>query len=462
MRSLWLQEALAGEQDASVLEGDLKVDVCVVGGGYTGLWTALRIKELEPSLDVAVVEGDVCGGGASGRNGGFVLSWWAKFLKLKALVGADEARRLAQASADGVFAIGQFAAEHGIDAHYRADGWLWAATNRTQVGAWEETVRKLDQHGLRPFELLEPAEVRRRAGSAAHLAGVFERSAATVQPALLARGLRRAALGRGVRIFEHSPMQRLERSRPVRVHTPRGMVTAAQVVLALNAWAAGIPELRRLLLVVGSNVIATERCPERLAEMGWHNGMSISDSRLLVLYYRNTPDGRIVLGKGGSRQLAFGGRIGAHFEGPAAEAAAVTGHLHRLYPPMASVPIVSTWTGPVARTLSGVPIFGRLGGRPDLVYGAGYSGNGVGPAYIGGRILASLALGRVDEWSSCGLVRDRDGHFPPEPFRYYGGLMVRAAVARKERLEDAGRRPDWLTRVLAAQAPSGLVPLRKP
>ena len=142
LRSLWLDEALAGEEDAPRLEGEERTDVCIVGGGYTGLWTALRIKELDPAVDVALVEADVCGGGPSGRNGGFVLSWWAKFAKLEHLCGAEEAVRLARASADAVAAIGEFCREHGIDAHYRHDGWLWAATSAAQAGAWDADRRR--------------------------------------------------------------------------------------------------------------------------------------------------------------------------------------------------------------------------------------------------------------------------------------------------------------------------------
>src|SRR2546421_12965550 len=124
VRSLWLQAALAeAETTAPRLQGDVRADACIVGGGYTGMWTALRLKEQDPALDVALVEADVCGGGASGRNGGFVLSLWAKFGTLKKVCGAEEAVRLALASAQGVDEIGAFCREHGIDAHYRPDGW---------------------------------------------------------------------------------------------------------------------------------------------------------------------------------------------------------------------------------------------------------------------------------------------------------------------------------------------------
>src|SRR5437870_388161 len=207
VRSLWLQEALAEDgTNAPRLQGDVRADACIVGGGYTGMWTALRLKEQDPSLDVALVEADVCGGGASGRNGGFVLTWWAKFGTLKKVCGGEEAVRLAAASADAVDGIGAFCAANGIDAHYRRDGWLWAATSEAQLGAWEETIATIAHYGEDPFERLEPGEAARRAGETTHLGGVYEPTAATVQPALLASGLRRVAIERGVRVFEPSAM----------------------------------------------------------------------------------------------------------------------------------------------------------------------------------------------------------------------------------------------------------------
>jgi hypothetical protein len=128
---------------------------------------------------------------------------------------------------------------------------------------------------------------------------------------------------------------------------------------------------------------------------------------------------------------------------------------------LGDVPVVSDWKGPIDRTRTGLPFFWRLGGRDDLLAGVGFSGNGVGPSHVGGRILASLALGRDDEWSRAGLVRDPVGSFPPEPVRHVGGRVIRAAVARKEAAEDAGRKPSWLDLKLVSLAPAGLVPLKK-
>jgi len=461
VRSLWLEEALAGAEDAPRLEGEERADVCIVGGGFTGLWTAIRLKEHDPTLDVVLVEADVCGGGASGRNGGFVLSWWAKFGTLKKVCGADEAVRLALASVEAVDGIGAFCREHGVDAHYRRDGWLWAATSRAQLGAWDETLETVEQYGHSPFARLDAGEMARRAGSDTHLGGVFEPTAATVQPARLARGLRRVAMAAGVRVFEHSPMTKLDRSRPPRVVTTQGSVRATKIVLALNAWAAALRELRRALVVIASDVVATAPVPDQLAAIGWSNGSCISDSRMLVNYYRTTLDGRVVFGKGGGK-LAFGGRIGSSFDGATPRGDEVAASMRSLYPSLRDVPVTNAWMGPIDRTEVGLPFFSRLGGRDDVLFGVGYSGNGVGPSFLGGRMLASLALELDDEWSQAGLVREPVGSFPPEPVRYLGGVLVRRAVERKEAAEDAGRRAGRATLLLAGFAPAGLVPLKKP
>lgn len=452
MRSLWLDEALTGATDAPALAGGERADVCVVGGGYTGLWAALRLKELEPSLDVALVEADVCGGGPSGRNGGMALSWWSKFRALEALCGSEEALRLARASADAVAAIGAFCSEHGIDAHYRPDGWLWSATSDAWVGAWSPTIERLETLGERPFRELDGAETELLAGSRRQLAAVFEQTAAIVQPALLARGLRRVALERGVRVFERSPVVALEREG---VRTARGRVRATRVLLALGSWAIQLRPLRQALVVVSSDIVATPPIPDRLDEIGWRDGVSVSDARPRTEYYRPTRDGRVVFGKGGGT-LAFGGRIGGRFHGPARHAAEVEAAFRRVYPGLADVPVAAAWTGPIDRSRTGLPFFGRL--RDGVVYGSGYSGRGLAQSYLGGRILASLVLGRDDEWSGCGLVGVPPGRFPPEPLRYAGGLVLRSAVVATERAEDERRRPPRLAAAAVRLAPAGLLP----
>jgi putative aminophosphonate oxidoreductase len=454
-RSLWLREALAAEDGVSsreLLEA-VEADVCIVGGGYTGLWTALRVKELEPGATVILVEADICGGGPSGRNGGFALSWWSKVETLVERFGEEEAIRLVRASAHAVDELEGFCERERIDAHFRRGGWLWTATSPAQLGGWEGAVAAAERFGERPFELLSAEEVQARTGSPVHLGAAFEAGAATVQPALLARGLRRVALERGVQIFERSPLLELDRAAGV-VRTPSGSVRAPRIVLATGAWLAAVPELRPAIVAVSSDMVATAPMQERLQESGWTGGESISNCRLMVHYYRTTNDGRIAFGQGGHRH-AFGGRVDDDFFGYSSNATRRLGiDLVRLVPLAQDVEVTHAWGGPIDRTADGVPIFGRLPGRARVVYGAGYSGNGVAPSLTAGKILASSVLELDDEWSGSDLNRGVEVTFPPEPVRYLGGFVVRAAVRRKESREDDGRVVDRLTRRVAALAPS--------
>jgi len=535
-RSLWLEQALADEAGAAApadpLDGARRADVCVVGGGYVGLWTALRVRELAPDAHVVVLEADVCGAGASGANGGFALSWWPKIATLLARCGPheDEAYRLARASAAAVGELAAFCDAHGIDAEPRRGGWLWTATSRAQLGAWRDAVALARAHGDEPFAELTAGELAERTGSRAHLGGVLEAGAATLQPARLARGLRAVALSAGVEIHERTPVVALDVARGVvrtataggsgvggrdgaaggsratgeheraageraggvsgRMHVASGSVEAGAIVLATNAWAAGLRPLRGALAVVSSDVVATAPLPDALAASGWRGGEAISDSRLRVNYWRTTPDGRVAFGKGGGA-LAYGGHVGTRFDRPGARAREVAAELARLVPAAAGVPLAAAWGGAIDRSLDGLPFFGVLGGEsgrggarrpagvdehggasgrggvggrggagkaagaPRVVYGLGFSGNGVAPALLAGRVLASLALGREDEWSGCGLTGGPPGRFPPEPIRFLGGQLVRRAVARKERREDAERPVGPFTRSLAALAPPG-------
>jgi glycine/D-amino acid oxidase-like deaminating enzyme len=435
--------------------------VAILGGGYVGLWTALGVKRLEPARDVVVLEKDICGGGASGRNGGFVLSWWPKLSSLARLCGETDAVRVARGSEAAIDEIGEFCERRGIDAHFRKAGWLWTATSAAQMGAWDGVVALCERLGVGTFRRLPPEEIARRSGSAFHRAGVIELSAATVQPAALARGLRRAALDAGVRIYENTRVRSFDRRDPVRIVTDHGTVAAARMVIATNAWAAGIPELSRAIVAITSDMIVTAPAAERIRALGWSGGECITDSQTMVDYYHVTRGGRVAFGKGGWG-IALGGRIGADFDRNAQRARTVEADFRRYYPGLAGVPVTHDWSGPIDRTPNSLPLLGRLGGREHIVYGVGWSGNGVGPSAVGGKILASLALGRDDEWSRHPLVGRSVGSFPPEPIRYVGAHVVRAAVVAKERAEMRGRKPGRIAVRLARLAPAGLEDKERP
>jgi putative aminophosphonate oxidoreductase len=459
--SWWLVEAhQPGFSAEPTLTGDVRADIVIVGGGYTGLWTALHLKEEDPAADIVLLEAGTCGSGASGRNGGFALSWWAKLATLVKLFGAEEGIRLAEASGEAIASIGAFCVEHGIDAHFRHEGWLWAATNAAQLGSWDEAVATAARHGREPFQPLPEDVVAEVAGSRTHLGGVFEPSAATIQPALLALGMRRVALERGVRIFEHTRMLSWTDGPDVAVQTAGGTVRASKLILATNAWMVRERDVARMLVVVSSDMVVTRPIPELLKRTGPKDGVAVSDSRMLVNYYRTTRDGRLAFGHGGGA-FGFGRRVGDRFNGPSTRPAAVSAAMTQLYPQLSRDVVENSWTGPIDRSISSLPIFGRLGGSPRVLYGVGYSGNGVGPTYLGGRILASLALEKDDEWSSSRMAKGPVGSYPPEPLKYLGGLALRHVLERKEATEDQGRKPGRFIRTASLLAPPGLVPVRR-
>lgn len=222
-RSFWLEQALAGPaDDLNPLRGTVTSDVAIVGGGFVGLWTALMIKRLDPAVDVCVIEADVCGGGASGRCGGLVMTWWPKIASLTTLFGADEALRLVRASEAAIEEIENFCSEHAPEAEFRRGGWLWTATTGAQLGAWDKVVIRAEALAPGTFRRPDPREVARRSGSPQHLAGVVEPSNATVQPAALVRAMRRYALEIGVRVFEQSKVTRIDRGTTVTLVTAQG------------------------------------------------------------------------------------------------------------------------------------------------------------------------------------------------------------------------------------------------
>jgi putative aminophosphonate oxidoreductase len=441
-RPFWLAQALAEDPNLlPPLVGDTRTDVCIVGGGYTGLWTALQLKQQAPQLDVVILESDTCGAGASGRNGGCVLSWATKFLTLQRLFGEAEAIRLVRASEDAIGQIEAFTRKHAIECDLRRDGVLYTATAAAQLGSSDAVIAELARRELNTYSTLTAEDVVRRAGSQQHLGGVFSPQGATVQPGRLVRGLRRVALAMGVRIYEQSAMSALEESATPVVRTVMGRVAARQVVLALNAWmATSFPQFKRNIVVVSSDMIITEARPERLARIGLTGGVAVLDSRTFVYYYHNTSDGRIMLGKGGNT-FAYDARMLPVFDQPSPYLGAMTKALARFFPAFADVPVAASWNGASDRSATGLPFFGRLNQHPSIFYGFGYSGNGVGPTFMGGQILSSLVLDQDNAWTRSGLTQGPRGQFPPEPFRYVGSLVVRNAIRRKERAQDRNLAP---------------------
>ena len=447
-RPWWLDEAPPVEPEP-LLEGDADAEIAIVGGGYTGLWAALTVRELEPSARVVVLEGELCGEGPSGRNGGFLHGYWSPLARLRRVFGDGDALAIAEAGSAVIPGVRAFAERHGADVWLREAPLLEVSAAPAQDESVDRAVATARELGVEEEAVpLTAAELAERCASPRFRRGVLFREGATVQPARLARALRAAALASGVTIHERSPVRKVDRGRPNVLQTPNGRVRADEVVVAVNAAAAGWRPLARRLTVFGSYVVLTEPVPELLERINWTGGESIADGRMFLHYFRTTNDGRVVMGSG-SGPIGFGGRIDERFTSDAPSVARAEAGLRFLLPELAAARIERAWGGPIDVSADHFPFFGTVPGS-RVHYGAGYSGNGVGPSWLGGKILARLALGIEDELTGLPLVNRRVRPLPPEPVKRLGGGLVRGAALRVEEAEQASRRPAWPLRAVAA------------
>ena len=489
-RSWWLREALAEEAARSPellarsatppLRGTATADVVVVGGGYTGLWAAYRLTELDPRARIVVLEADICGGGPSGRNGGFVTNWWDEMPALSARYGDDGALAMGHAMESAVDAIGAWCDQHRVDAWFTRAGALGVSAAPAQDDSWQGAIAASDRLGIGDrYVSLTADEVGARVRSPVFRGGVFMPDAATIQPAALARGLRRVLLERGVVIHEGSRVEEIDGqrpgwigalranarmaptrrgaaggNRPVRIRTTSsagaGEILAGSAIIALNAWAAAWPWFGRRLVTWSSYMVLTEPIPDGLAEIGWTGGEGLADGRFTLHYLRTTRDGRIALGGGGGR-AGFGGRIDGTFTDDLLSVQRAAAGLRRLFPSLHDVRIDDAWGGPIDISADHLPWVGSVAHRP-IHFAHGYSGNGVGPSLVLGRVLAARALAvATDPALALPIATDhrQPRAFPPEPAKSIGARLIREAASRRESLEERGRPVGPLTRELS-------------
>ena len=440
----WLEEATAAFGDAvnDPLGRDIDADICVVGGGFTGLWTALAVKERNPEADVVLIEADRCGAGPSGRNGGFLHGYWASIAHARATFGDEAALALARAGERIIPAVRAL----GEDVWLREGGMLTVSTTPSQDAAVDAAVDAAAAIGASEEAIpLDRDELARRIRSPVFRRGVFFRECATVQPARLVRVLRRAAIDAGVELYEQTRAGRIGNGV---VETLNGRVRARSVVVALNAASSGWRPVRRHVTNFGSYIVLTEPVPDLLEEIGWTGGEAIVDGRMFLHYFRTTEDGRVVMGSG-SGPIGFAGRVDDRFTHDTATAVRAEKGLRRLLPGLHGARVERAWGGPIDVSADHLPFFGTVPGTTTH-HGLGYSGNGVGPSWLGGQIPASLALGRDDEWTALPLVARKVPALPPEPFKRIGGGLVRAAILAVEEAEDAGARASLAARAGAS------------
>jgi glycine/D-amino acid oxidase-like deaminating enzyme len=446
----WLEEAGA-VAPAPPLSGDREADVVVIGGGFTGLWAAWHIKQLEPEARVVLLEADEhCGQGPSGRNGGFCNVMWFSLPNMRRRWGDAGALAVAHAAERAVEEIGEFCEAEGVDAWFRMGGYLQVSTAAAQDEVWSgalATCRELGEADA--VQSLTPDAVAARCASPAFRAGAFYPTSATLQPARLALGLRERLIERGVSIYEGTPVRAL-RDAPdgVVARTPAGTVRAGAGIVAVGGAArAHHGPLYNRLTITSSHIVLTEPVPELLEAVGWTGGECITDCRTMLHYFRTTPDGRIAFGLGGG-QISMGGRLRGRVEVDPAVVALAAARLRAYFPGLEGRRITHAWGGPIDVSPTHLPVVVPLpGGRAFAA--AGYTGNGVGPSHLVALTLASLALDRRDEYARLPIVDPSPQRVPPEPFHWLGGTAIRAGIMAKENAESNGRSPSKVASTLA-------------
>ena len=448
--SLWFDALDEDLTPRPQLEGDVRTDVVVVGAGYTGLWTAYYLKKADPSLEVTVLEREIAGFGASGRNGGWCSALFAaSHEKIARRYGRDAAVAMQQEMFRTVDEVGRVSDAERIDCDFHKGGTLTLVTSPTQLGRVRAEIEDERKWGVGHADLrwLDPGQVAERIQVEGCLGAAFTPHCARVQPAKLARGLARRVEALGVTIHEKTGVTRIE---PRRAVTRSGSVDAGVVVQATEGYGAELPGRRRRLVPLYSLMIATEPLSDdNWKSIGWDGAETLHDGRHLLIYAQRTESGRIALGGRGA-PYHYASRIDPAFERADVQDALVA-ILHELFPTTRAARITHRWGGPL-----GVPRdwFSSVGldRSNGLAWAGGYVGDGVSTSNLAGRTLSDLILDRDSELVRLPWVGHSSRSWEPEPLRWIGingALKLMASADRKEmRTNRPTRRGDLLKRLI--------------
>ena len=436
-RSLWWDTLPTQLRDAvrPPVGADTTADVAIVGAGYTGLWTAYYLLRREPSLRVVVLEREVAGYGASGRNGGWCSAMFpASTARVARDHGHDAAMALVRALQGSVDEVGEVAAAEGIDCHYAKGGNVVLARSAVQLERARTEVEEAHAFGLTSHDvrLLSPSQAREMAEGSGIRGGVYTPHCAAIHPARLVRGLAEAVERLGARIHEATEVSTIE---PGLARTAHGDVRADVVVRATEGYTAGLPGHRRALAPVYSLMLATDPLPaEVLERVGLAQRETFTDARHLIIYGQRTADGRIAFGGRGA-PYHFGSRVRPEYDDEPRVFAGLRSVLVDLFPALADAKVSHTWGGPL-----GVPRdwFASVGldRGTGLAWAGGYVGDGVAASNLAGRTLADLVLGRDTDRVHLPWVGHRSPRWEPEPVRWLevnAGLRVMTSADGVER-----------------------------
>jgi glycine/D-amino acid oxidase-like deaminating enzyme len=422
------------------LPGPTEADVCIVGGGYTGLWTAYYLAGLRPGVRIVVLEAAFAGYGASGRNGGWVTAELpgSRDRYAQAAGGAAGVRALEVELRSTVDEVGRVCEAESIACDFVKGGRLSVATTPSQLARMREGLVAIREHGDGDdvYQFLSRDEARERVNVAGALGGLFAPASARVQPAALAAGIAAAAERRGVSIYEATPVSMIEPagSGQAVARTKFGDVRAGAVLRCTEGYTAGLPGLRRALLPMNSHMLVTEPLDSAAwAEISWAGCETLSDEAHAYMYAQRTADGRIAIG-GRGVPYRFGSAVDHLGMTDQSTVAALTSALRRLFPAAADTPVSHAWCG-----VLGVPRdwCASVTYHPEsgLGWAGGYTGHGVAAANLAGRTLADLVADERSPLTTLPWVGHRSRSWEPEPARWAGVHGLYALYRLADRLE---------------------------
>ncbi|MBX3024596.1 FAD-dependent oxidoreductase [bacterium] len=418
---------------APALAGDTRADVAIVGGGLTGLSTALALRRA--GVDVAVLEREFCGFGASGRNAGHLTPTIGKDLPtLLMLHGEARTAAIVRFADHCVRRTEALIAEHGIDCDYAPSGNVMAVVHPKQERRLRRAAALAGRVGA-PLRFLEPDEMRARGLPPAFRSGVLEGAGGTLEPGKLVLGLRRAARAAGVRLHEGTRVVEVRAGARPAVRTPHGTLRAEHVVMASNAWTReiGAPGAKILPLYVTLFETAPLSDAQRAALGGWPRREGIYTAHEMLESYRLSA-ARTIIGGSKAPRYAWGARPGTHGGPHARSQGEIAAAFRARFPVLAELPIAHFWGGWIAMTLSFLPSIGRVGRDGTLWHALGYNGHGVAQATAVGDILADGILGRDNEWAR--VFPKPAPTLPPEPFLWLAARGLLAVFRTIDRITD--------------------------
>ena len=440
--SFWLETAGDDLAPCPALDGSIDVDVAILGAGYTGLWTAYYLLQRDPGLRVAVVEREIAGFGASGRNGGWCSAGFPTTLgMLETRFGREAARAVHHAMIGTVDEVGRVCAEENIDAQYRKGGSLRIARGRHQLPAIESSFATYERLGLAEhYELLDAAQTAARIHVTESLGALFTPDCATIHPGRLVRGLARAVERHGGTIYEQTAVTGFEGGATPCLHTATGDVRARIIVLAGEGYLSQLPVLHRNLIPIYSLIVLTEPLSDAQWEsIGWQGHECVSSNRYTVDYLSRTTDGRILFGGRGA-PYHYGSRIADDYDRHGPTHALLRAQTAEWFPALKGIRFTHAWGGPLGVPRDWMPTM-SYDPATGIATASGYTGQGVATANLSGRVLADQITGTESALTTLPTVGHRHRAWEREPLRWLGVRFVQKGYgridARAERTGDA-------------------------